>query len=253
MRADARWTILLLAASCAARPAEPRPPDGASSPPGSEAAAPGPGEAAGPEGAPPASPALSGPCAGGGIDLAAIMASGACDRPCSGEGSPDVAAALGTRLEVTPARVEAGGEVELRAVLQNRGDRPLELPFVAHAGPMFVAGATDAGGRDVGDPEGPPPLAEGEVYMPGPPSPVCITLAPGGEAHVAETWRAVQWRWAAGHDPTRPPSAEPAREVAAPLPPGRYRLRLTTMLQARVPEEVAAPSAWVEVLPARGR
>lgn len=188
-----------------------------------------------------------GPCSGSSVDLREALAARECEEPCGeGPARENLAARIESRLDVTPASVEGGDEVDVRVSYRNRSDSELKLSFIAHEGPMFTISATNPEGQRVGDPDGPPPLAEGEVFMPGAPYPICITLEPGGEAYVEGEWSAIQWRWAPQNGRARPPTVEPDREPVGPLPPGRYQMHMGTMLQDE--GDFAQPSAWIEVV-----
>lgn len=194
--------------------------------------------------APEMTPLMDGPCSGTRVELGAALSRRECER-CKVREPRFFAPLVAPELVVTPPRADAGGEVAVRAVLRNRTGEPLELPFVWHAGPMFVVSAKDAAGQPAGEPKGPPPPSPGG-FRPGPPYLVCITLAPGGVAYVERKWQAVQRRWVTTEPPL--PGGPPPSEPAGPLPPGRYRLRLQTMLQVGGGElAIGAPSAWLDV------
>jgi hypothetical protein len=179
---------------------------------------------------------MDGPCGGKQVPIDLVMGRRECETKCQ-VGGP--LKGIEGRLEVSAARVAAGGEVKLRAVFRNTTREVVVLPFVWHAGPMNPITVLDARGRPV-EVEGkrPAPGAAGGG-MPGPPYPVCLRLAAGGEATLDLLWRAVRWRYGEGHGPLGAPN----QDVAGPLPKGRYQLRLVTMLQ----DPVGTLTAPIEV------
>lgn len=167
------------------------------------------------------------------------------NKRCSSRVARAIPKGIAARLVLTPARVTGGAAVKVRAVWRNNSRVPIVLKFICHSGPMFTVIATDGAGRRVGEPKGKRPRSN---FHPGPPYAVCITLAPCGETYLERDWHAVQWGWATKPKP-RPPGALPERKKVGPLPAGRYKLQMRTMLQAPAAQSsLAEPSAWLEVV-----
>jgi hypothetical protein len=133
-----------------------------------------------------------------------------------------------TRISVTPQSVKSGERVLVKLSIKNAGDRPVDLSFVAHVGPMMDLDVT---GPDsdmlVYPPPNPPPIAR-----PGPPYAVGLTLLPEGEVFHEAEWVASSYEWSPGLEgPVPIPLRGYASSVrpVGPLASGHYRILVRAM------------------------
>jgi hypothetical protein len=140
----------------------------------------------------------------------------------------DLSDVIITRITASPSSVKSGESVLVRLSIKNAGDRPVDLSFVAHVGPMMDLDVTGPDSDElIYPPPNPPPIAR-----PGPPYAVGLTLLPGGEVHHEAEWVASSYEWSPGLEGPVPiplRGYESAVVPAGPLAPGHYRIQVNAM------------------------
>jgi hypothetical protein len=159
------------------------------------------------------------------------------------------------RLEIAvrPAaqKVTPGGTVDIYVSFTNKGKGVLPLQFVVNPLPRFEIEAFDQKERRVDEPKGghppwpggkEPPAAEEKISE--------IRLPENGTGRVVLQWTAARSRWAPEKAKGVGIGGSYPKAAGAPLPKGKYTLRIVTPL-TRVFEgaerEVTAPKVTIEV------
>jgi hypothetical protein len=199
------------------------------------------------------------PCGGPKIaDLLAVVAQTSCEVPkATPENLPqrDIKAALDIQVTTDAARVAPGARANLTVVLTNKGAVELPLDFVADPEPHFEVEAFTPKGARADKPAGNEPALPATGGDQSPPDRTIsrVTLAPKGTAKFVIPWDAVKYKWASADKAKGAlPGQHFPREVAGPLPKGKYVVRVVMPLvgvaegtdhelsQPRTPVEVGA-------------
>jgi hypothetical protein len=199
------------------------------------------------------------PCGGPKIaDLLAVIAQTSCEVPkATPENVPqrDVKDALDIKVTTDAARVAPGARANVTVVIVNKSAKELPLDFVADPEPRFEVGAFTAKGARADKPAGNEPALPANVSGQNPPDRTVsrVTLSPKGTAMFVIPWDAVKYKWASAEKAKGALPGQPyPREVAGPLPKGKYVVRVLMPLigiaegndhefsQPRTPVEVGA-------------
>jgi hypothetical protein len=199
------------------------------------------------------------PCGGPKIaDLLAVVAQTSCEvAKATPENLPqrDLKGALDIQVTTDAARVAPGARANLTVVFTNKGAVELPLDFVADPEPHFEAQAFTPKGARADKPAGNEPALPATSGDQSPPDRTIsrVTLAPKGTAKFVIPWDAVKYKWASADKAKGAlPGQHFPREVAGPLPKGKYVVRVVMPLvgvaegsdhelsQPRTPVEVGA-------------
>ncbi len=198
-------------------------------------------------------------CAGSSIpNLLAVIAQTACEVPKAtpdNEQEKDVKDSLEVKVTIDAPKVAPGGKANVTVTLHNKGKADLPLDFVADPEPRFDLEVYSTKGGRADNPPGAEPALPSSVTDQGgvDRSIARLTLAPGGTATLALPWDAVKYKWAsADRAKGALPGQHYPRDVAGPLPKGKYVLKVIMPLvgvsegsdhefsQPRTPVEVSA-------------
>jgi hypothetical protein len=196
-------------------------------------------------------------CSGANVpNLLAVIAQTACEVPKAtpdNETEHDVKASLEVKLALDVPKVAPGARANITLTLHNKGAVDLPLDFVADPEPRFDLEVYTMKGSRAENPPGAEPALPSSVTDQGAPDKAIarLTLAPGGTATLVLPWEAVKYKWAAAD---RAKGATPGqhypRDVAGPLPKGKYAIKVVMPLvgvsegsdhefsQPRIPIEV---------------
>lgn len=158
----------------------------------------------------------------------------------------DLSGILEARITVRPRRVKSGEKVRVCLSIQNTGERPIDLSFVAHEGPMLDLTVTGPDSDEVVYPPPNPPL----IARPGPPYAVGLTLMPGGEVFHEAEWEATSRDW---NLDVRSPVPIPLRgyessvRPVGPLARGRYKIQVNAMFHY-AGYGIEDPAGWLDVI-----
>ncbi len=199
-------------------------------------------------------------CSGASIpDLISVIAQTACEVP---KATPDnikerdVKDALEIKAAVDPAKVPAGSKANVTVTFKNKGKVDLPLDFVVDPEPKFDLELHTMKGPRADNPPGAEPALPSSVTDQAAPERAIarVTLAPGGTAKLVLPWDAVKYKWASADKAKGAlPGQHYPRDVAGPLPKGKYSLKVVMPLvgvaegsdheisQPRIPVEVGAP------------
>jgi hypothetical protein len=175
----------------------------------------------------------------------------ACEVPNTTEPGKEMKDKLEVKLTPIPPRVAPGGKLELIVAFVNKSKEPLPLSFRIDPTPRFEIEVSDAKNKRVDQPPGKPPAVKKQPSRPpeADPKTARITLAPNGTAKMKLPWSASKMRWAPEKLAGSLDRSFP-RAPGAPLPKGKYNLRVITPLigvYEGVDKEVSAPKAQVDV------
>jgi hypothetical protein len=174
-------------------------------------------------------------CGGASIaDLSAVLAQPACEVK---DAKPDEPQKELKDLEITvaadSAKVAPGTSAKVTITYHNKGKVVLPLDFMVDPEPRFDFEVYTVKGARADNPKGDSPTLPPEVQdAPEPEKTVArVTLAPNGTAKVSASWNAVKFKWASKDKAKGAiPGRGYPREPAAPLPKGKYVLRVITPL-----------------------
>jgi hypothetical protein len=197
-------------------------------------------------------------CGGASIpNLLSVISQTACEVPKAtpdNEKEHDVKDSLDVKVTVDTAKVAPGGRATLTLTLHNKGKADLPLDFVADPEPRFDLEVYTMKGSRAENPPGAEPALPSSVTDQGAPDKAIsrITLSPGGTATLALPWEAVKYKWASvDRAKGATPGMHYPRDVAGPLPKGKYAVKIVMPLvgisegsdheisQPRVPVEVS--------------
>ncbi len=199
-------------------------------------------------------------CSGASIpDLLSVIGQTACEVP---KATPetvkerDVKDALEIKATIDPAKVPPGSKANVTVSFKNKGKVDLPLEWVVDPEPRFDLELHTMKGPRADNPPGAEPSLPSSVSDQAAPERAIarVTLAPGGTAKLVLPWDAVKYKWAS---PDKAKGALPGqhypREVAGPLPKGKYSLKVVMPLvgisegsdheitQPRIPVEIGGP------------
>jgi hypothetical protein len=199
-------------------------------------------------------------CGGASIpDLIAIVAQTACEVPkVTPESLPqrDVKDALEIKASIDLPKVPAGSKANVTVTFKNKGKTELPLEFLVDPEPHFELELHTLKGARADNPPGAEPALPASVtdQASAERAVARVTLAPGGTAKFVLPWDAVKYKWASADKAKGAlPGQHYPRDVAGPLPKGKYALKVVMPLigiaegsdheisQPRVPVEVGGP------------
>jgi hypothetical protein len=197
------------------------------------------------------------PCGGPKIaDLLAVISQTSCEvAKATPDTVPqrDVKDALDIKVTTDAARVAPGARANITVVITNKGAKELPLEFVADPEPHFEVGAFTAKGVRADKPVGNEPALPANVTGQTPPDKTVsrVTLSPKGTAMFVLPWDAVKYKWASADRAKGALPGQPyPREVAGPLPKGKYVVRVVMPLIGVAEgkdHELSQPRTEVEV------
>jgi len=195
------------------------------------------------------------PCSGAKIaDLLAVASQTACEvAKATPENLParDVKDAIDIKVTTDAARVAPGARASLTVVITNKGAKELPLDFVADPEPRFEVEAFTLKGKRADNPPGNEPALPPGVGEAAERSVSRVTLSPKGTATFVIAWDAVKYKWASADRAKGAVAGQHyPRDVAGPLPKGKYVVRVVMPL-AGINEgsdhEISQPRTQVEV------
>jgi hypothetical protein len=196
-------------------------------------------------------------CAGASFPtLLAVIAQTTCEVPKAtpdNETEHDVKDSLEVKATADTPKVAPGGRVNVTITLHNKGKADLPLDFVVDPEPHFELELHSLKGARADNPPGAEPALPSSVTDQGAPDKAIsrITLAPGGTATLAFPWDAVKYKWAsADRAKGALPGQHYPRDVAGPLPRGKYALKVVMPLVGVAEgsdHEVSQPRIPIEV------
>jgi hypothetical protein len=197
-------------------------------------------------------------CGGANIpDLLAIIGQTACEVPKAtpdNEPQRDVKDSLEIKATIDLPKVPPGTKANITVTFKNKGKTELPLDFVADPEPRFDVELYNLKGGRADNPPGAEPALPSGGEAPEK-SIARVTLPPGGTAKLVLPWEAFKYKWASADKAKGAlPGQHYPREVAGPLPKGKYALKVVMPLvgvaessadhefsQQRIPVEVGGP------------
>jgi hypothetical protein len=196
-------------------------------------------------------------CGGASVpNLLAVIAQTACEVPKAtpdSEQPRDVKDALDVKVTVDLPKVAPGAKANVTLTLHNKGKVDLPLDFVADPEPHFDLELYTMKGARADNPAGAEPALPSSVTdQPAPDKAIArLTLSPGGTATLVLPWDAVKYKWAsADRAKGALPGQHYPRDVAGPLPKGKYAIRVVTPLvgiSEGSEHEISQPRTPIEV------
>jgi len=186
--------------------------------------------------------------------LDAVLDKVACEVPNlpSGEAGKDLKEKLEVKLIASAAKVAPGAKVDLAVVFTNKTKEPMPLNFAVDPTPRFETEVYDAKGKRMDQPPGEHPNwpAGSAPRDSVEPKTARVILAPGGSGKVHVAWEAKKMRWAPEKARGATPGGGFPRAPGAPLPKGKYTVRVVTPLigvYEGVDKEMSGPKVTIEV------
>jgi hypothetical protein len=194
-------------------------------------------------------------CGGASIpDLAAVLAQSACEAKDAKPDEPEKELKdLEIKVAADAPKVAPGSTAKITITYHNKGKTVLPLDFVVDPEPRFDFEVYTAKGSRADKPAGDaPPLPTEVQNAPEPEKTVArITLAPNGTATLTTSWTAVKYKWASKDKAKGAlPGRGYPREPGAPLPKGKYVLKVLTPLVGvaqGMDHELSQPQTPVEI------
>ncbi len=189
-------------------------------------------------------------------NLMSVISKTACEVPKAtpdNEKEKDVKDVLEVKASIDQPKVAPGGKANITLVFHNKGKADLALDFVADPEPHFELELYSLKGGRADNPPGAEPALPSSVsdQASAEKTVARVTLGPGGTATVAMPWDAVKYKWAsADRAKGALPGQHYPREVAGPMPRGKYALKVVTPLigvSEGVDHEISQPRIPVEV------
>lgn len=197
------------------------------------------------------------PCGGPKVaDLLAVISQTSCEVPkATPESIPqrDLKSALEIKVATDAPRVAPGARANVTVTFTNKGMTELPLDFMADPEPHFEVQAFTPKGARADKPAGNEPALPPEVSSQAAAERTVarVTLSPKGTATLTVPWEAVKYKWApAERAKGALPGQHYPRDVAGPLPKGKYVVRVIMPLigvSEGVDHEFSQPRAPVEV------
>ena len=194
-------------------------------------------------------------CGGANIaDLAAVLAQSSCEAKDAKPDEPQKDLKdLEIKVTTDAPKVAPGSTAKITVTYHNKGKTVLALDFVVDPEPRFDFEVYTAKGSRADKPAGDSPALPPEVQnAPEPEKTVArVTLAPNGTATVSTSWTAVKYKWASKDKAKGAlPGRGYPREPGAPLPKGKYVLKVITPLvgvNEGSDHELSQPKTPVEI------
>jgi len=195
-------------------------------------------------------------CGGATIpDLLAVLSQSACEVANAKPDEPqkDLKGQLEVKVVTDSPKVAPGATAKVTVTFHNKGKTALPLDFALDPEPRFDFEVFTLKGSRADAPAGEAPALPPEVQnAPEPDKAVArVTLAPNGTATVTASWTAVKFKWVSKD---KAKGAVPGHgyphEPGAPLPKGKYALRVVTPLVGVSEEndhELSQPRVLVDV------
>jgi hypothetical protein len=195
-------------------------------------------------------------CGGATIpDLLAVLSQSACEVANAKPDEPqkDLKGQLEVKVVTDAPKVAPGATAQVTVTFHNKGKTVLPLDFALDPEPRFDFEVYTLKGTRADKPAGDSPALPPDVQnAPEPDKAVArVTLAPNGTATMTTSWTAVKFKWASKD---KAKGAVPGRgyphEPGAPLPKGKYALRVITPLVGVSEEsdhELSQPRVLVDI------
>jgi hypothetical protein len=192
-------------------------------------------------------------CGGANIpDLLAIVGQTACEVP---KATPDNeptrdAKDLEIKVSIDAPKVPPGTKASVTVTFHNKGKTEMPLDFVADPEPRFDLELYTLKGKRADNPPGAEPALPGGGEAPEK-AISRVTLAPQGTAKLVLPWEANKYKWVPAEKAKGAlPGQHYPREVAGPLPKGKYSLKVVMPLVGIAEgsdHEISQPRLAVEV------